>query len=711
MIRKITLLIIVSLFCHNIYSAIYYSINDGNWSTASNWSGTSGGSASSKAPAKGDDVHIEGHDIILDVDLSDNPGIELIITLDGSLTSSGTQGVLIATNGDLDISSGTVDVYTVDLKNGAIVNVGASGTLISDQWVANNATITVDGTMQVGTYLDNAGTISGNGTITAAQYLGAGSVFGITPTSSIADGSTVGGWTWSGSTNTDWGTASNWAIASVPTQTSNVVIMSGGNQPIINTTAATNNVIINSSATLDIIETYSLTINGDLSNSGTLTIKSSSSGTGSLLVNGTSTGNIVVERYLTDGAWHLISPTTSGVTANNFYWSESPSAWLTYHTETTNDWTYNTSLSTSMPIGQGWSVWLDNGSKTSATATMTGTIQISDLTASLSYSGSGDNQGWNLLGNPYATAIDWDNGTWGSNTTGTVYVWDNGYNSGDYRSWNGSEGDLTNGVIPMGQGFFVKSSSAGDFVIPSGARVISSTDIYKQGNDMSNNQYMRFQLDMENHGNTLFIGFPENGTSEFDYKGDATKLYSNSDMPQLYTIEKGSKLCINANEPLINDTKTIPLYIDQVVDGDYSLTSSQLENLPDVNVSLEDIKTGVFQNLNTRPIYEFTAIEGDDKHRFNVHFSSSPSSISRMEINNKDVHIYGANNTINIYSKGEESKTGGVLRVYNLNGQLIKKQDVGYGKLIKIPVNTSERILIVKLHKQGSVIVEKVVIK
>lgn len=376
--------------------------------------------------------------------------------------------IYVKTNGIFKVGesgTGTINVDHIQIKNNATCYIYTDGTVTTETYVDNNQTITVDGELIIGTFFNNDGIVTGSGTISASSYTGTGTTFGI---ANNTISGTVSGYTWDGDTDSDWNTGANWSQGLIPSSsTHNVFIPSGVSNPypIIATSGIdVKNISIESGATLEINPTYSLTVNGDLSNSGTLTIKSTASGTASLLVNGTSTGNVVVERYLTDGEWHLVAPSTSGVTANDFFWNFSPSAWLAYHSESTNGWTYNTPLETSMPVGQGWSIWLDNATKAAVTATMTGTIQVSDFTASLEYTGSSDDQGWNLLGNPFTTAIDWDNIST-QNTTGTVYVWDNDYNgSGDYRTWNGSTGDLTNGIIPLGQGFFVKSTAAGDIL-------------------------------------------------------------------------------------------------------------------------------------------------------------------------------------------------------------------------------------------------------
>lgn len=217
---------------------------------------------------------------------------------------------------------------------------------------------------------------------------------------------------------------------------------------------------------------------------------------------------------------------------------------------------------------------------------------------------------------------------------------------------------------------------------------------------------------MGNYGNTLFVGFSDSGTSGFDYGGDAVKLYSNADQTQMYTMENESKLCININESVsYNESKIIPLYLDQVVDGDYTLEVSQLDNLPDLTVLLEDIKTGVTQNLSKQPIYSFSGDHGDNEHRFNITFTSSPSSVNDFQSKTDNINIYGGNGVVNIYSKGEAANHEGNLLLYSINGQLILEKQISTGNLISVPVISNQPIIIAMLHKQGEVFVEKIVIK
>ncbi len=73
--------------------------------------------------------------------------------------------------------------------------------------------------------------------------------------------------------------------------------------------------------------------------------------------------------------------------------------------------------------------------------------------------------GWSLVGNPYAATIDWDNNTnWTkTNIDGTIYVWD--YSTNQYKTWNGTTGDLGDGLISPFQGFWVKANGTSPSLI------------------------------------------------------------------------------------------------------------------------------------------------------------------------------------------------------------------------------------------------------
>ena len=246
--------------------------------------------------------------------------------------------------------------------------------------------------------------------------------------------------TWTGATNTDWATATNWAGGSVPGSGTDVTI------PSVKTA------VIGASTTADC---------DNLTVTGTITIESS----GSLIVHGSTSGNVTVKRDMSGSTWHMISsPVSESVSdflpANNIIATkDGTTRGMKDYIESTDAWSslYTNSSSGSMGGGDGYAIWLAS----SGTVSFTGSLQTGSTSVSVSH----DKYGWNLIGNPYssAIAINTDAGSTNfidSNISNMVdsyvgiYYWD----GSSYNAVN-----LTDGAFyaQVGQGFFVKAKAGG----------------------------------------------------------------------------------------------------------------------------------------------------------------------------------------------------------------------------------------------------------
>ncbi len=515
---------------------------------------------------------------------------------------------------------------------------------------------------------------------------------------------------WQGNTSSDWNTkGNNWSGAQgfIPDASFNVTVPQTSNQPHIDNSARSNNVSVNSNSELIIEPSASLTVYGNISvatsknkTAGTLKVSSDNTGDASLIVKGSSTGPVTVQRYVQAGGWHLISPSTTGVTAQDLYIDSNHNAWLVEFDEsgdTAGSWSYITDLSQSLTVGTGYSYWVDDQDTSYNIADFKGSLQTQDLTVTLQYTDS--DHGWNLLGNPFSSALDFDKGTWDPNTvtSGFIYVWDDDYNGGDYRV---SGTDLTDNIIPMGQGFFVEATSSGNFTIPAEARVHSTQDFWKKSKEEKNKPYIKIQLGGTGVANTVYIGFPDFGTDQRDYAGDARKLYSSATKPQLYAVENDLALCINTKAPLSEEHNqvTVPLYLDRVSDENYSLTFSGTENLENTGIILEDLKTGSMQDMKENPVYNFTSSQGDSKSRFLVHFLRNVTGIPDNEPIPENVKIYSYGKDVYVNSVYD-----GKVFIYNMLGENIAKASVTNNKLRKLHVDLNNAIVIVKVISGNSV--------
>ncbi len=115
--------------------------------------------------------------------------------------------------------------------------------------------------------------------------------------------------------------------------------------------------------------------------------------------------------------------------------------------------------------------------------------------------------GWNLVGNPYTSTIDWDDsGNWTkTNIDNTIYIWD--YTTSQYKTWNGITGDLGDGLISPFQGFWVKANDVSPtLTIEEDAKTTNGDFVGKivSGN---NNPEPKFSIELSDDVNRISTHF------------------------------------------------------------------------------------------------------------------------------------------------------------------------------------------------------------
>ncbi len=443
-----------------------------------------------------------------------------------------------------------------------------------------------------------------------------------------------------------------------------------------------------------------------------LTLESNPDGTASLLDedgNLTVSGDLVSQLYIAKNAWHIVSPNTSGVTALDFYWNDDPQCWLTYHQESDNTWHYNTNLSTSMPLGQGWMVWLDNAySGAGATVEMSGALRSDDLSPAISYGGSS----WNLTGNPYPCALDWGDAGWTrSNVEGTVWIWDNPSNNYLYRTTAGG-GTMSNGIIPQGQGFFIKSTGSSPVLtIPAQARQHSNQDFYKNTESVNGYaDYLVLRVSQGIQADAVWVSFGENGSEGFENGWDATKLRGGESAPQLYLPEQGRQQSINHLYLLSGEEERIvPLNFKAGTNGEHIL-KADASRFTGKTIILDDLQTGQSQYLTENPVYAFQGNVNDPADRFRLRFRKAlgvPSSENTAAF----VYTFGGEGTVHVRLGNAAPQKVTMARVYSVQGALVGECPVypGSDNILNIP--HARGCLIVKVTGADWQHISKVIVK
>lgn len=510
----------------------------------------------------------------------------------------------------------------------------------------------------------------------------------------------------------NWTSTSSWDLGHVPnTSNGKVIINSDPSTPLLldaNTTF-TGDLTINSSKALTINSGKSLTL------SGNFLIKSDVSGTGSFINYGSYTAaNTTVERFLpawpssasTQG-WHQISSPVSSHSLVNFTpspantydffkWSEPTLTWL--------DQKLPVNGITAFQSGIGYLVSYQN----SGNHDFTGTLINSNVSPALTYTpGSDPCVGCNLIGNPFTSAINGDITAAGWNRVNVndyIEVWDDA--SGNYLTWNGVTGSLTNGIVPAMQGFWVKTNgSSPSITIPLTARTHSSQNLYKSS---SLNDQISLKVQCENGlSDNVNIYFSNTANNSLDEAIDVPKLFGSvQEAPQLYSYIGSNKYSINAMGSFTS--VTIPLGFEPRVNGYFFIKAAELSSFaPGTTIYLQDLKTGTITDLLLDDTYFFNANTSDNVNRFNLLFNTTVGISDNNTSLANNIYSYGKD----IFVDCGEAKVKQI-SIYNTIGQLIYSVNNTTG-MFKYTLNgdNTTGYYIVKVITDKNVNSEKVFVK
>lgn len=510
---------------------------------------------------------------------------------------------------------------------------------------------------------------------------------------------------------------------------SSVTIKNGGSL-IVTGDCTIPGLTIESGGTATIYAGKALTVTGTLSNSagnGGIVIKSDgTNGTGSLKHNTASIAG-TVERYFTGSAesWHLVSSpvasqeisgsfTPAGTygdgTGYDFYtWYESTMTWVNKK-NTTGAPTWETANGgNNFVVGRGYLAAYQAANPTKSFA---GNLNNGSISYTLSKSGTGAYAGFNLVGNPYPSSIDWKAG---SGWTRSALV-DNGggydmwiYNAavGNYGVYNSSDLDDngTNSVtryIPVGQGFMVKAISASNLTMTNDVRTTQNPSFLKSTSEIAN--ILRLKVsDLQN-------SFSDEIKIEFGHLNDiggAEKMFSFEDKaPSLFTVKSTGNYSTDYRSEL--RPGTIPISFRAGVDGDYSFTVSNLGSFPTGTlISIEDLQQNITHDLRVEPQFSFTAKKTDSDSRFLLHFGGT---FSVGEYPNNQLSIFSRNESI-IVSNNLSCSTSFDIFVYNLTGQLITRNNTQNQSTVIIPLSAPTGFYLVRVVTPEATKTAKVFVK
>lgn len=495
---------------------------------------------------------------------------------------------------------------------------------------------------------------------------------------------------WEGDESTDWNEPGNWSTGSVPLSTDNVVIQaSAANQPEISSgvssPASCNKLTVEEGASVTIPADKALTVNGLITNNaGTygILIRSDATGTGSL-IHSTASVNGTIQRYITGNetltamTYHLVSiPLTPSTTSLSGIFMDS---YLYRFNEPSNDWEgLGNSTTTALDETKGYMIYLP---ETSTTYSFEGPMNAGSFSSTITNS----LYGYNLIPNPYPSAIDWEAAS-GWTKTGihdAIYIWPSG--GSNYAAY--VDGEATNGgsqYIPAGQAFFIRAESGSPAIsMNNGIRVHNTHDFFKQSGKAD---VLRIKAIAGGLTDEAVVRFSGLASTQAEGERDAWKMPGLENAPQLYTLSSDDEQLSINTLPYSQEAYTVPLTFSLNQTTGARLEFSNTESFdPSVSIYLRDVKTGQTMNLRESNTYNFTYTVTDDRERFEVLFGGAISVEDPEEIHPQ---VWFSENCMYIQLPGE-SGSRATVEIYNTAGQVIFSQQIMISDLNMLKLNLS----------------------
>ncbi len=488
------------------------------------------------------------------------------------------------------------------------------------------------------------------------------------------------------------------------------------------------NITLNNSAGLttvdadhDLAGTLTLT-NGEFNTGGNVfTLISDITGTARIaeITGGSISGDITMQRYIAAGLtdWRFLTSATSNMTLNeftgdfetsgfpgasspNFPSAANPWPSIYFYDESVagvqdNGFTAATNITNTVGVGEG--LWVYCGDTITGTQPflidMTGPVNTGNINLPISFSnGTHADDGWSMVGNPYPSAIDWDDNV---NITkvgmdDAIYIWNP--QEGQMDSYSGGVGlfDAT-ATIASSQAFWVQATNgSASLQVTEGAKTTGGTFIKSSTplTIVATNNTGRDQTK---------INFQPNASTAFDSSYDAYKIKTTvPGLPTISTIMQDSlELSINQ---LDQQTIDIPVKLTTTASGIHTIDINGINNFSNASyIIFEDLFTGNIYDLNT--VSSVTAFIHDTTQtarfliKFGYNVATDIEDLLGENTTNKPV-VWAHDNKLSV--KGEDIEN---ITVRNILGQTLFESNTE--KIFNIEhLNTQVLIVSVTQNKQ-----------
>ena len=504
---------------------------------------------------------------------------------------------------------------------------------------------------------------------------------------------------WNGTSNVY--DASKWSFNIVPPEGTNILVQSG--KLTINHDVTVGNTTIASNAKVTLLSKRTVTILGDL------LLQSSDTTTGTFVDQGgvvTVGGTSTVQQFIpADRNWYISSPVATA-TSNVVKEETGNKLWNYNETSATNKWNEiaNTTTNLSLMTGYVANVFSDD------TLKFTGTMNTGTQTIILTRTGSDVKSGFNLIGNPYPSCVDWDmaqilgidSSIWyRTQKAGNSYVFDT-YNSHSKVGTNNNGKGTVTGIIPPMQAVWVhvKLNQKGSVTFDNSMRSHPATGNVLKA-DATTPELIRLQVANGANTDEAIVVFNTEASNAYD-AWDSQKMFAESaDVPQIYTTVGDEKVVINGLESTTTNS-IIPLGFKTAKAGTFTISATEINGVD--AVVLEDKLLNKTQDLTGSASYTFTSDNVDNTNRFAIRLKANSEITDINDISLSTITIAAQNHSIVVTT----SETSGTINVYDLLDRVVETKAIEGSKTV---LESTTGVYFVKVQTATNIETKKIIIE
>ncbi len=310
-----------------------------------------------------------------------------------------------------------------------------------------------------------------------------------------------------------------------------------------------------------------------------------------------------------------------------------------------------------------------------------------------------DDDKWNLIGNPYPSAIQATTFT-GQNSSaidGTLYFWTHNtqpmqdptsgnnfyhYSSSDYATWNNtgglaatSGGLVPNGLIATGTAFFLRCNVAGNVVFTNQMRVAGSNDqffkplnstqeVISTTSDLEKHLIRVSMMNATNSFSQILVGYVQSATMGYDNGLDGIRFSSAA--ATLYSVIESHDLAIQARSLPFEVSDVVQLGIQSSINDEFLIAIDETDLLfENYSIYLVDKFLDISHDLKVSP-YSFSTAAGKFDDRFELRYTENHLGLDGTQ-NSEILTAYIKNQTLFSRSINEISS----VVIFDISGKQI----------------------------------------